>query len=85
MTCSLPELLSQACANNFDVAAEDKVMAKAVLLQMLCNFSGGATQQVFSGDGAPPASLVPAFGSGVYWDKTGKETWYYNDTTSSWE
>lgn len=84
MTCDLPTLLRQACENNFDTAAEDAVMARAVLLQLLCNFTGGATQQVFSGSGAP-TTQVPAFGAGVYFDYVSKDVYYWNPLTSAWE
>jgi hypothetical protein len=83
MTCDLPTLLRQACENDFDKAAEDKVLFKAVLLQILCNFNGGTTQQVFSGSG-DPTTQIPAFNAGVYYDYTNKAVWNWDGSQSKW-
>lgn len=85
MTCDLPTLLRQACVDDFDKAAEDTVIFRATLLQLLCNLSGGAGQQAFSGDGAPSNSVKPAFGAGVYYDYTNREWWGWNPVTQQWQ
>ena len=84
MTCDLPTILRQACENDFDKAAEDAVMARAILLQLLCNFTGGATQQCFASDG-PPTTQIPAFGAGTCWDYTNKVLYSWNPISLNWE
>jgi hypothetical protein len=55
MACDLKTVLAQACANNFvQLAASDPKMAKAVLLQLLCNISSGSV----GGGGNPPVTYT---------------------------
>lgn len=84
MTCDIDELLQQACDNKFLCNLAEKDI-QVLILQLLCNLSGGAGQQAFSGDGAPSASLRPAFGAGVYYDYTNREWWGWNPVTQQWQ
>lgn len=83
MTCDLPTLLRQACVDDFDKAAEDTVIFRATLLQLLCNLSGGAGQQVFSVNG-PPTTQVPAFDAGIFWDNLNKIQYQWDKDTQTW-
>lgn len=83
MTCDIDTLLQQACTNKFLCNLSEKDI-EVLILQLLCNFNGGATQQAFSGDGAP-TTQKPAFGAGVYYDYTNREWWGWNPVTQQWQ
>ena len=84
MTCNVPDLLRQACANGFDLVAEDNVLTRGIILQLLCNFSGsggggtgtGATFGNYSG-GTP--TFTPASGAGMAIDTSNDTFWEYHD------
>jgi len=88
MACDLKTLLNSACANDFvQLAASDPKLARAVILQLLCNISagGGGTGGVnnFAGSG-PPTTQVPANGAGTYWDYTNGIQYQWNPVISGW-
>jgi flagellin-like hook-associated protein FlgL len=86
MSCSISTILSNACTNKFlQLAETDPKLAKAVMLQLLCNITSAAgTGGVgginnFAGDGAP-TTQVPANGAGTYWDRLNKIQYQWNQT-----
>lgn len=82
MTCDIDELLSQACANKFLCNLAEKDI-QVLILQLLCNLSGGAGQQVFAVNG-PPTTQIPAFNAGVFWDNLNKIQYQWDPDTQTW-
>jgi hypothetical protein len=91
MACNITTILSNACTNKFlQLAETDPKLAKAVMLQLLCNIataagSGGAGGiNNFAGSGAPTIQ-VPANSAGTYWDYTNKTLYMWNPINLNWE
>jgi hypothetical protein len=97
MACDLKTILSSACANDFvQVAATDPKLARAVILQLLCNISAGGgtggTQQLFSTADLNPntAGVLPTDQTkGAQWYQdpavgTGTNVWYWSTSTKTW-
>lgn len=84
MTCDIPTLLRQACANGFDLVAEDTVLTRGIILQLLCNFSdsgGGSvgTGATFGDYGGSTPTFTPASGSGLAIDTSNHTFWEYDN------
>jgi hypothetical protein len=79
MVCDIPTLLRQACANGFDLVAEDTVLTRGVILQLLCNFSasGGitGTSGWTHGAGSPIANGISPVTYSTYTNDTDSSFW----------
>ena len=79
-TCSLTTLEIDACSNQFSQAAQNEIMFRALVLQLLCNISDGSgSTGLFSGDysGIAPV-IVPSTATAIAFDTiTGTQwNWY---------
>jgi hypothetical protein len=81
MACNIETILSNACSNGFLQAANtDPKLAKALMLQLLCNISSGGTGGGGTvGTGAPTGT--PTAGT-TYLDTATNNFWVYNG--SAW-
>jgi hypothetical protein len=80
MPCSIPDLLRQACANDFDKVAEDAVLTRGILLQLLCNMSEGGIGNVDikSGNyGGNAPTWIPSGDTGIAFDTSTGDQWNY--------
>lgn len=77
--CDLPTLLSDACSNRFKQAAQDEVMFRALMLQLLCNVSSsGGGGSVTSGDyGGLEPNFTPSGDTAIAFDTSNDAEWHY--------
>lgn len=48
MACDISTLNTNACTNDFDAAAQNEVLWRALVLQLLCNLTGGSSGGSFA-------------------------------------
>ena len=81
MPCNIKTILSSACSNGFLQAANtDPKLAKALMLQLLCNISAGGGTGGGGTAGAGNPTGTPAAGT-TYLNTANNSFWVYNGTT----
>lgn len=77
--CSLTTLETDACTNGFMKVAQNEILWRAVVLQLLCNASeGGAGLQCGDYSGGEP-NFTPSGSCGIAFDTSNDSLWAYRN------